>query len=174
MDPKLVFYVFLAAGAAYTLIWAWIVNSSKKQVEYATLTEKVSKLRRRLFYIFLVGMIAVFLISIIYLPYEPIQTAMVGSPQTTVNVVGSMFIWNLSRSQVPSGVPVEFDVTSIDVNHGFSLYTPEGSIFAQVQAMPGYVNKLVVVFNKPGRYSIRCLEYCGSDHFAMESFIDVT
>ncbi len=174
MDPKLVFYTFLAAGAIYTLIWAWIVNSSKGQIEYSTLIEKISKIRRRLFYVFLSGIVVVFLISIVYLPYEPIQTTLVGAPQTTVNVIGSMFIWNLSKNQVPAGAPVEFDVTSIDVNHGFALYTPEGAIFAQVQAMPGYVNKLVVVFPKPGRYSIRCLEYCGSDHFAMESFIDVT
>ncbi len=174
MDPKIVFFVFLAAGAAYTLVWAWIVNSSKKQVEYSTLTEKVSKIRRRLLYFLLLGIVIVFLVSLLYLPYEPIQASLVGAPQATVNVIGSMFVWNLSRGQVPSGVPVEFDVTSIDVNHGFALYTPEGTIFAQVQAMPGYTNKLVVVFPRPGRYFIHCIEYCGIDHFAMESFIDVT
>ncbi len=174
MDPKIVFFVFLVAGACYTLIWAWVVRSSKAKVEYSAITEKISKLRRRLFYLILAGITMVFLISIVYLPYEPIKTTFAGAPQTTVKVIGSMFIWNLSRTHVPSGIPVEFDVTSIDVNHGFALYTPDGVLFAQVQAMPGYVNKLVVVFSKPGRYTIRCLEYCGTDHFTMESFIDAT
>ncbi len=174
MDPKIVFFVFLVAGVSYTLIWTWVVRSSKAKIEYSALTGKISKLRRRLFYLVLAGITAVFLISIVYLPYEPIQTTFAGAPQLTVNVIGSMFIWNLSRTQVPTGVRVEFDVTSIDVNHGFALYTPDGILFAQVQAMPGYVNKLVVVFNKQGRYTIRCLEYCGTDHFTMESFIDAT
>ncbi len=174
MDPKLVLEVFLIAGGAYTLIWAWIIASSKKQTEYSTLAGKISRLRRRLFYIFLIGMIIVFIDSIVYMPYEPIQTTLMGEPHVTITVEGSMFIWKLSRYQVPAGEPIMFEVTSIDVNHGFGLFTPEGALFAQVQAMPGYINKLIVVFSKPGRYTIRCLEYCGSDHYGMESFIDAT
>ncbi len=174
MDPKLVFTIFLVAGGTYTLVWAWIVASSKKQVEYSSLTEKLSRFRKRLFYVFLIGMVVAFLTSIIYMPYAPIKTTLTGKPQITVTVVGSMFIWNLSVYQVPVNVPVEFDVTSIDVNHGFAIFTPEGSLFAQTQAMPGYTNKLIVVFEKPGRYVIRCLEYCGSDHFAMSSLVDAT
>ncbi len=131
-------------------------------------------MRRGVFFALLAAIIAVFLISIIYLPYEPVKVAVVGKPQVTVKVVGSMYIWNMSQGQVPSDVPIEFDVTSIDVNHGFGIFTPEGTLYAQVQAMPGYTNKLVVVFDKPGRYPIHCLEYCGTDHFAMAAFIDVT
>ncbi len=173
MDPKLILMIFLTAGSIYTVIWAWVIASSRKVEEYSSVEEKLTNLRHRLFYVILAGMIVVFLISIVYMPYEPIRIASVGKPQMTVNVIASMFIWNLSQYHVPTGVPIEFDVTSIDVNHGFGIFTPEGTLFAQVQAMPTYLNKLVVVFDKPGRYVIRCLEYCGNDHFGMESFIDV-
>jgi cytochrome c oxidase subunit 2 len=37
----------------------------------------------------------------------------------------------------------------------------------QVQAMPGYVNQVEYVFDKPGTYHVVCLEYCGVAHHAM-------
>jgi cytochrome c oxidase subunit 2 len=33
--------------------------------------------------------------------------------------------------------------------------------------MPGYHNKLTVTFEKAGRYTIACLEYCGLNHHKM-------
>ena len=50
---------------------------------------------------------------------------------------------------VPVGAVVEFRVTTLDVNHGFSLYAPDGRLVAQTQAMPGYVNRLRVTFDNP-------------------------
>ncbi len=60
-----------------------------------------------------------------------------------------------------------FDVTSADVNHGFGIYDPQGTLLGQVQAMPNYTNHLPFYFSRIGRYTIRCLEYCGIGHPAM-------
>ena len=56
---------------------------------------------------------------------------------------------------------MRFDVTSIDVNHGFGLYDPDGHLIGSVQAMPGYHNQLDLTLDEPGVYRIRCLELCG-------------
>ena len=37
---------------------------------------------------------------------------------------------------------MRFDVTSVDVNHGFGVYDPNGRLIGSVQAMPGYTNEL--------------------------------
>jgi cytochrome c oxidase subunit 2 len=78
---------------------------------------------------------------------------------------------------MPSHFPVNrriiFEVTSRDVNHGFGVYDPQGHLIAQVQAMPDYVNYLEVTFHQPGRYTVRCLEYCGIGHAMMEKTISV-
>ncbi|CAF0701745.1 hypothetical protein MPNT_410011 [Candidatus Methylacidithermus pantelleriae] len=58
-------------------------------------------------------------------------------------------------------MPVEFLVRAADVNHGFGLYDPDGRLVAEVQAMPGYTNRLTYVFKKPGTYKVLCLEFCG-------------
>ncbi len=74
---------------------------------------------------------------------------------------------------LPVGALVEFRVTSRDVNHGFGIFDPEHTIIAQVQAMPGYVNRLRIRFDKPGTYNALCLEYCGIAHFIMRTSFEV-
>ena len=43
-----------------------------------------------------------------------------------MNVSGGQFYWSISPRQVPAGTKVRFDVTSVDVNHGFGIYDPDG------------------------------------------------
>jgi cytochrome c oxidase subunit 2 len=64
-------------------------------------------------------------------------------------------------------------VTSADVNHDFAIYAPDGRIVVQTQAMPGFVNKILYTFDKPGTYKIRCLEYCGLGHDVMAADLTV-
>lgn len=92
-----------------------------------------------------------------------------------IDVVGHQWYWDMSKTRVTIGTPVEFRVTSGDVNHGFAIYAPapDDRIVAQTQAMPGYTNKLVHTFHEPGTYRILCLEYCGVAHHVMKTEIEV-
>lgn len=75
----------------------------------------------------------------------------------------------LASLELPLGSLVEFRVTSLDATHGFGIYDAEGGVLAQTQAMPGYVNRLQVRFEKPGHYNVLCLEYCGVAHHMMRT-----
>ena len=90
-----------------------------------------------------------------------------------VEAVGQQWSWKLSRERVDAGVPVEFRVTSSDVNHGFAIYGPDDRIVTQTQAMPGFTNQLVHTFAEPGRYRVLCLEYCGLAHHGMQAEFNV-
>ena len=72
------------------------------------------------------------------------------------------------------GEVIEFRVTSEDVNHGFALYDEQQRMVAQIQAMPGFVNKVRYQFTAPGVYKVLCLEYCGVAHHGMVADIQVT
>ncbi len=91
----------------------------------------------------------------------------------TVNAIGRQWSWELSQSQFTAGIPVEFHVTSADVNHGFAIYGPDGRIVTQTQAMPGFTNRLVYTFIQPGKYRVLCLEYCGVAHYGMMTEFEV-
>jgi len=119
------------------------------------------------------------------LPYA----AEASPPQRVVHAVGKQYAWSLTEGTgpslanwdrdfspsitVPVNAPVEFRVTTLDVNHGFSLYTPAGRLLAQTQAMPGYMNRLRVTFDRPGTYTVLCLEFCGMSHHRMRGVVEV-
>ncbi|WP_077514136.1 cytochrome oxidase [Rhodanobacter sp. B05] len=90
-----------------------------------------------------------------------------------VDVVGQQWSWQITPDTVHAGSPVEFRVTSKDVNHDFAVYAPDGRIATQTQAMPGFTNKIVYTFTQPGTYKVMCLEYCGIGHAPMTSEIKV-
>ena len=94
--------------------------------------------------------------------------------RTVVKVTGGQFFWSLSPDRVPEGTRVRFDISSVDVNHGFGLYDPHGHLIGSVQAMPGYHNELDLTFDEAGVYRIRCFEFCGLNHSTMEGSFTVT
>jgi cytochrome c oxidase subunit 2 len=128
-------------------------------------------LRRWLFGVLLVGFVGGTWATLHRYPI-PDQSADLGATQV-VDVTARMWSWEFKPEAVEAGSVVEFRVSSADVNHGFAIYSPEGRIVAQTQAMPSYSNKLLHTFEQPGTYTVQCLEYCGIGHGPMKSTFDV-
>lgn len=140
----------------------------------------VYRTRARYFWVLVVGLGAGLVAT---LPRLPDQVAAETPPAATIRAEGLMWAWRLTQVSpepggtpgslsVPAGRPVLFEVSTTDVSHGFGVYTPDGSLLGQVQAMPGYTNRVVLTFPSPGRYTVLCLEYCGRGHHAMLSQIE--
>lgn len=174
MTPIILFVGFCILAAIWTAIWAWVLLSTRRPIDYERIEGSASNLRRRLFYVVSALVVAIFLSSIYWLPYAFIRGGVLGSPVTKVKVLARQWSWTFSQDKFRTDVPVEFDVTSKDVNHAFGLYDPQGQLIGQVQAMPGYINHLIVKFHEPGTYMVRCLELCGIPHYVMESKLMVT
>jgi cytochrome c oxidase subunit 2 len=104
-------------------------------------------------------------------PIPPQHSALPAAQVVAVN--GMQWFWQIKPDTVRAGSAVEFNVTSADVNHGFAIYGLDGRILAQTQAMPGYTNKLMYTFTAPGKYTVRCLEFCGAGHAPMAADITV-
>jgi len=176
--------LFLAGAIVIATVFWRVARSTSDPapVDYA----RANRLRG-VFFLSLTVILAVFLgLTLPRLPY-PVEAA---SPEQVVNVVGKQYAFSLPEgpgpqslasweadfspvAEVRAGTLVEFRVRTLDVNHGFSIYSPEGTIVAQTQAMPGYVNRLRVRFERPGTYRVMCLEYCGLSHHAMNGVIEV-
>ncbi len=70
---------------------------------------------------------------------------------------------------LPAGVPVDITVSSLDVIHGFWIPRLAGKI----DAVPGHVNHLRILADKPGRYEALCSEFCGLGHAGMRFVVIV-
>ncbi|MFZ2906103.1 MAG: hypothetical protein WAZ98_07875 [Cyclobacteriaceae bacterium] len=178
---KEVFIVFSVMFLIIVFVFFLVFLSSVKSGEIQNVNRK-----RAIFFFIAFG--TVLLVLGISLPKSPYFLYAKEEPAQKVFVVAKQFSFSISKSPIESEddfmmsagaeitVPVneviEFNVSSWDVNHGFSLYK-DGVLQAQVQAMPGYVNRLRWRFKEGGSYDILCLEYCGVAHAGMTSKIKV-
>jgi cytochrome c oxidase subunit II len=69
--------------------------------------------------------------------------------------------------QAACGEKVLFNVTSKDLTYGFGLFRQDNSMLFQMQVLPGHVNDILWVFDRPGIYTIRSTEYSGPAGIAM-------
>jgi cytochrome c oxidase subunit 2 len=184
MGPWAVFYFFLVLALVIGGVFVWVARSTRsgRDIDYTAANRG-----RQRFFIVLTGVLVVGLaLTLPRMPYP----AELQRPDRVVYVAGKQYAFVLSESpiaataeeeeaaisgsvEVPKGSLIEFRVSTLDVNHGFSLYSPQGALMAQTQAMPGYVNRLRVRFEQPGSYTVLCLEFCGMGHHRMRGVVDV-
>jgi cytochrome c oxidase subunit 2 len=132
--------------------------------------QKAAHRERNWLLIVITGLVVLLFATIFFIPYG--KTAPKDSQ--VVNVTGFQFGWLLSQQSVKANVPVEFVLTSKDVNHDFAVYDSKGVFLFQIGVVPNYTQKIVHTFAKPGRYDILCFEYCGVGHTLMEAHFEVT
>ncbi|SFP61378.1 cytochrome c oxidase subunit 2 [Nitrosomonas cryotolerans] len=166
---SLVLMTIIAFGFVFVAI-----NSGKRIKDYQPLVKSAYGTRTKLFWVLVLVFFPVMIYTLFDLPYSPGHSKQDSSAEPQViNVTGHSWYWQMSNNEVTTGTPVEINVTSADVNHGFGIYDTNMRLVAQTQAMPEYTNKIRHTFDKAGTYRILCMEYCGVAHHSMMSEIKV-
>lgn len=114
-------------------------------------------------------LLVVLIITIIQVPYFKDDAR----ADQRMQITGRQFAWTVSPARVQPGVIVA-DVRSVDVAHGVGIYDPDGKMIKQVNVSPGVVQRMKVKIEKPGTYSVLCMEFCGVDHHRMKNTFEVT
>lgn len=174
----LLLWIFLVAAALIAGIFFAVYRSSLRAAEDGPGLRNPKRIR---FFVFSLLLALVLILLSATLPRSPYFLHANEVPAKVVYVQAMQYSFNLSLTDQPSyedmvlpaGQLVEFRVRSRDVNHGFGVYNARYELVTQVQAMPGYVNRLRWVFNEPGTYHILCLEFCGMSHHRMSSSFTV-
>ena len=156
-----IFIVVLAA------IFVWVISHSREHSDYTPIQRSGYLWRKRLFFTLVGAGVPLMGATLMNLPYAASES--VGSDAMHVEAMGYQWYWEISATEAKVGQPVVFHVKSADVHHGFGLYDASMRLVAQTQAIPGYTNELVHVFNNPGTYQILCLEFCGVAHHQMKA-----
>ena len=170
MLQSIAWQVTLACVVVLLLLFGFVALNAGSKAEGAA--DKVTRARGWVFWALVVVFVPIIGYSLGGLPYFPPSGS--SAQPLTVTAIGRQWRWDIDPVQVPAGQPIEFHVTSDDVNHGFAIYDSELKIVAQTQAMPGFTNVLHVNFDKAGAYRVLCLEYCGLAHHKMMTEITVT
>ena len=177
--------ISLIGTAIVVFTVVFLMSTSNKEEDKKEATAKIYKLRKKYFW----GLIAVLAILLFtsfgFLPY---QLSSSDQPSEKVSVLAYQWGWKMStdtftedlsdfkgKSEIdlPINKDIEFIVAAKDVTHGFGIYNSKGTLLTEVQAMPGYENKLHYTFDKKGDYKILCMEYCGLAHAFMIGTIHI-
>jgi cytochrome c oxidase subunit 2 len=116
------------------------------------------------------GLVALLFATIFFTPYG--ESAPPGAQ--VVEVDARQFAFVIDPGMLRAGEPVEFRLTTPDVNHGFGVYTEDDEFVLQAQVVPDRVTTIVHTFDEPGTYKVLCLEFCGLNHHAMVGEFEVT
>ncbi len=172
MEQEIAWQISIGLSVVVGLSFLVVVRLSGERRPYEQVQPRAYKIRRRLFLVSIIAGVGIAGTTLANLPYAD-QTAKVEKPQI-IKAVGYQWYWELSANEVVANRPVEFRVTSTDVNHGFGLFDSAMRLVTQTQAMPGYTSVLRHTFTKAGTYRVLCLEYCGVSHHDMPDEIIVS
>lgn len=166
-------YVSLILMVFILFVFLFVVLNTDRRKEYEGIQKKWYRFRNVYFAVLLLSMGTVTYFTLSDIPFErPVYGE--GENPVIVDVSAIQFGWNMSQREFKVGEPVEFHITSDDVNHGFGIYDKDMNLLAQTQAMPEYTNNVYYTFSEPGTYQILCMEYCGLGHHLMIGEITVT
>ena len=160
-----VWWLTIAGRGGGTAVFLYVIRRATRQADAARVQARSYAIRRWFFLALVVAGLIATGATLLPFPILP-QRATSRAPQI-VKVTGHQWAWEVSPGPITAGIPVEFDVTSADVNHGLGIYDSSGRMLTQTQAMPGVINRLAYTFTQPGKYRILCLEYCGLAHHGM-------
>lgn len=83
-------------------------------------------------------------------------------PGSDIYLLGRMWSWT-PILKLRKGVEYTLHISSLDVNHGFSLYP----VNLNFQVVPGYDYGLRIVPSEAGEFRLVCNEFCGIGHHLM-------
>lgn len=178
------FLIFLLLASIAAAVFLFVFRSTGRPTDVPY--EAVAALRGKLFFAVAAALLVFLGLTLPLLPYAEAGV----KPDRVVHVRARQYFFEFSDAAFPDGdgaavtvspvAPVkagelvEYRVSAVDATHGFAIYNKDGRLLTQVQAMPGYVNRLRVRFPDAGTYEVLCLEYCGAGHHVMRSAIEVT
>jgi cytochrome c oxidase subunit II len=157
----------LIGVAVSILVW----RSTRRRGEVDT--EQLAERERTWLVVVAVTLLALLAATIFFTPYHHGAAAAEGHDGQQIRVEALQFGWKIDPPQARVGQTVHFHLTTPDVNHGFGVYDPDGRLVYQVQVMPGHAQHGRHTFDKPGRYEILCLEFCGVHHHRMIGALEI-
>ena len=161
--------VFAALAVVFAAVFVLVAVKSRSDIPYERVQSVGYWLRKRWLALLTVVIVCVLGMSFFDLPYS----SGAGTGRTVVKVTGGQFFWSLTPDRVMVGDPRPLRRHLGRRQPRLRDLRPAGTFIGSVQAMPGYHNKLDLTLDDAGRYVIRCMEFCGLDHSAMESFFTV-
>lgn len=89
--------------------------------------------------------------------------------EPVIKITAKKYKYSPDSIKIKKGIPVIFELTSLDVMHGFNC--PKLGVRTDIE--PGKVSRVRILAQKAGVYKFHCDVFCGSGHGEMSGKIIV-
>jgi cytochrome c oxidase subunit II len=168
--------VFLVAGVVFVLVQSLVLYSAlrfRRRSEDEAPRQVHGNAKLELGWTIAPALILLFVSIATVATIADINSKAEGAEVVTVNVTGHQFWWEFeypdrgvataNELHIPTGRPVNLNLTSDDVIHSF--WPPK--LAGKLDVVPGRTNVMSLEADEPGTYFGQCGEFCGLSHANM-------
>jgi cytochrome c oxidase subunit 2 len=115
------------------------------------------------------------LASLKYIPWAAASGGTGGEAEVQVDFTAKSWAYDISNRQIEAGKPVRFSGRASRHPARLRRLSPgrQGAVHHADDAGHHQAHVVVYTFKEPGKYAVRCLEYCGVAHHRMQDELTV-
>jgi len=117
-----VWLISVALIAGFAGIFLWVAVDAPRRADAEAVQRRAYRLRTGWFWVLVAVIALATAMTLTALPY-PARAPQAAS-RVSMRVTGAQWSWTIEGPDIVVGRPVEFQVSSSDVNHGFGIYNP--------------------------------------------------
>jgi cytochrome c oxidase subunit 2 len=107
-----------------------------------------------------IALLSIAIIAVLMFVFSAVTICAADQKEIVIKITAKKFEYSPSSIKIKKGIPVIFELTSLDTRHGFNC--PKLGVRKDIE--PGRVSRVRILAQKAGVYGFHCDIFCGDGH----------
>ena len=107
-----------------------------------------------------IAVLSIAMVAVLMFVFSAVTICAADQKEIVIKITAKKFEYSPSSIKIKKGIPVIFELTSLDTRHGFNC--PKLGVRTDIE--PGKVSRVRILAQKAGVYGFHCDIFCGSGH----------
>ena len=107
-----------------------------------------------------IALLSIAIIAVLMFVFSAVTICAADQKEIVIKITAKKFEYSPSSIKIKKGIPVIFELTSLDTRHGFNC--PKLGVRTDIE--PGRVSRVRILAQKAGVYGFHCDIFCGDGH----------
>jgi cytochrome c oxidase subunit 2 len=107
-----------------------------------------------------IAVLSIAMITVLMFVFSAVTICAADQKEIVIKITAKKFEYSPSSIKIKKGIPVIFELTSLDTRHGFNC--PKLGVRTDIE--PGKVSRVRILAQKAGVYEFHCDIFCGDGH----------
>jgi cytochrome c oxidase subunit 2 len=107
-----------------------------------------------------ITVLSIAMVAVLMFVFSAVTICAADQKEIVIKITAKKFEYSPSSIKIKKGIPVIFELTSLDTRHGFNC--PKLGVRTDIE--PGKVSRVRILAQKAGVYEFHCDIFCGDGH----------